>query len=115
MLGVAVLIVVISVMSGFDQEWRNRILGFNAHLKISQRDPNTGEGMPLSGFDYVREVVASNQNVIGVAPFVTGQVLLQTQPAEGEGNPKSLAPIIRGIDPEIGSGCQCVAQKHCDR
>ncbi len=99
MLGVAVLIVVISVMSGFDTEWRTRILGFNAHLKIAQRDSATGEGMPLTDFEIVRKTVSSNQNVIGVAPFVTGQVLLQTQPAEG--NPKSLAPIIRGVDPQL--------------
>lgn len=101
MLGVAVLIVVISVMSGFDKEWRDRILGFNAHLKISQRNPATGEGTPLSDFEFVRKTVGSNRNVIGVAPFVTGQVLLQTQPDEGKGNPKSLAPIIRGIDPRL--------------
>ena len=99
MLGVAVLIVVISVMSGFDTEWRTRILGFNAHLKIAQRDAASGEGMPLTDFEIVRKTVSSNQNVIGVAPFVTGQVLLQTQPAEG--NPKSLAPIIRGVDPRL--------------
>ena len=31
LLGVAVLIIVIAVMSGFDQQWRDTILGFNAH------------------------------------------------------------------------------------
>lgn len=99
MLGVAVLIVVISVMSGFDTEWRTRILGFNAHLKIAQRDGTTGEMTPLTDFEIVRKTVRSNENVIGAAPFVTGQVLLQTQPDKG--NPKSLAPIIRGIDPQL--------------
>ena len=38
-LGVAVLIIVISVMSGFDRQLRERILGFNTHLKV----------LPLSG------------------------------------------------------------------
>ena len=38
MLGVAVLLVVIAVMSGFDREWRERILSFNAHLKIIKTD-----------------------------------------------------------------------------
>lgn len=99
MLGVAVLIVVISVMSGFDQEWRERILGFNAHLKISQVDPMTRQGTALTNFDAVRNEVSSNQLVIGVAPFITGQVLLQSQPAEG--NPKFLAPMIRGVDPKL--------------
>src|SRR2546428_12153640 len=39
-LGVAVLIIVISVMSGFDQQLREKILGFNTHLKIFKRDQN---------------------------------------------------------------------------
>ena len=33
-LGVAVLIVVLSVMTGFDEVWRERILGFNAHVSV---------------------------------------------------------------------------------
>ena len=36
-LGVAVLIIVISVMSGFDKQMRDKILGFNAHLRILRR------------------------------------------------------------------------------
>ena len=41
MLGVAVLIIVISVMSGFDRELRQKILGFNAHLKVFATGPMT--------------------------------------------------------------------------
>ena len=37
MLGVAVLIIVISVMSGFDRQSREKILGFNSHIKVLQR------------------------------------------------------------------------------
>src|SRR5256885_10526659 len=36
MLGVAVLIIVISVMSGFDKQLRDKLLGFNAHLRVQR-------------------------------------------------------------------------------
>src|SRR6476660_8921673 len=71
-LGVAVLIVVISVMSGFDKQLRDSILGFNAHLKITLRQE------PMSDYQQVRTVVMSNPAVKGVAPYVMGQVLLET-------------------------------------
>src|SRR5471032_542879 len=38
-LGVAVLIIVISVMSGFDRDLKEKVFGFNAHLTIFQVDP----------------------------------------------------------------------------
>ena len=41
-IGVWVLIVVIAVMSGFDQEWRHTILGFNAHIKVYPADRDGG-------------------------------------------------------------------------
>jgi lipoprotein-releasing system permease protein len=96
MLGVAVLIIVIAVMSGFDKEWRNRILGFNAHLKVYQ---GGRPAPPLKDYTSVLERIAANRHVRGVAPFVQGQVPLKTQPEEGV----SLfsAPIMRGVDPEL--------------
>jgi lipoprotein-releasing system permease protein len=93
MLGVAVLIIVISVMAGFDQELRSRILGFNAHLRIEQRRspsiPNYRELMPL---------VSANEHVKGVAPYVMGQMLARTQPEEG--NALQFFPFIRGVSPK---------------
>ncbi|MEO5804715.1 MAG: ABC transporter permease [Verrucomicrobiota bacterium] len=114
MLGVAVLIIVISVMSGFDQEYRNRILGFNAHLKISQVDSVTGHDEPLIDFAAIRRRVSSNQNVVGVAPFINGQVLVKTQPYEGKGNPKVAAPVLRGIDPQFESGVNVLPKSIVD-
>ncbi len=99
MLGVAVLIVVISVMSGFDREWKARILGFNAHMKVFQTDDLQGEQAPLENFREIRQLVASNALVRGVSPFVRGQVLVKTQPPEGV-SPKVLAPVLLGIDPD---------------
>jgi lipoprotein-releasing system permease protein len=91
-LGVAVLIIVISVMSGFDHDLREKILGFNAHLTVTR----AGATMP----DYARVagVIAANKAVRGVSPFVLGPVLVETQ---GDTNHPSLqdAPMLRGIDP----------------
>jgi len=91
-LGVAVLIIVISVMSGFDHDLREKILGFNAHLKIFAR------GRSLENYEPVMDLVASNKNVRGVAPFVFGPVLLETQPTNSQ-QAAFAAPFIRGVDP----------------
>jgi lipoprotein-releasing system permease protein len=97
-LGVAVLIIVISVMSGFDHDLRGKILGFNAHLKIFALD-KTGSAETLDNYADVMRLVSSNKNVRGVAPFVLGQVLVVTEPADTNAQ-KSLtaAPWIRGVD-----------------
>jgi lipoprotein-releasing system permease protein len=94
MLGVAVLMIVIGVMSGFDREWREKILSANAHMKVLppgglMRDYKT----PLS-------IVERNPLVKGVSPFVMSQVMLETQPANTNENPLISGPILRGVDPE---------------
>jgi lipoprotein-releasing system permease protein len=94
LLGVAVLIVVIAVMSGFDQEWRERIGGFNAHLKVY-----AGEGgQALTNYESVIRSVASDPDVTGVSPFIGGQVLVKTEPQTGPGH--SAAPLLLGVDQE---------------
>jgi len=75
-LGVAVLIIVMSVMSGFDQDLRERLLDFNAHLKVTNRTRIVSEYREL------RQKVLEHEAVAGVAPFIIGPVLLETQPEE---------------------------------
>src|SRR5208337_1278600 len=70
-LGVAVLIIVISVMSGFDHDLRAKILGFNAHMRVVVRDET------MADYNEAIKIVASNKNVVGVAPYVFGPVLLE--------------------------------------
>src|SRR5476649_2584022 len=72
-LGVAVLIIVISVMSGFDHELREKILGFTAHLTITQA------GSPMKNYADIAGVISKNKNVLGVSPFVAGPVLVETE------------------------------------
>jgi lipoprotein-releasing system permease protein len=95
-LGVAVLIVVISVMSGFDRDLRAKILGFNANLRI------VALGEPMRNYDAVMNLVSSNQNMVGVAPYVLGPVLMETEPASNQ-QPFFTVPYLRGADPACES------------
>jgi lipoprotein-releasing system permease protein len=100
-LGVAVLIIVISVMSGFDQQMRDTILGFNAHLHVFE------PGSTLTNYPAAMRRVSWNANVRGVAPFVLGPVLLETQPQVGQSS--VWAPNIRGIDPQAETNVSTLA------
>jgi len=91
-LGVAVLIIVISVMSGFDRDLRAKILGFNAHLR------NVANGETMENYRAVINLVAANRNVVGVAPYVLGPVLMETEPADNQ-QPFFAVPYVRGADP----------------
>jgi lipoprotein-releasing system permease protein len=93
-----VLIIVISVMSGFDHDLREKILGFNAHLKVFALD-KSGRTEIMGNYADVMRLVSSNQNVRGVAPFVLGRVLVETEPANANVQ-ESLtdAPYLRGVD-----------------
>ena len=92
-LGVAVLIIVISVMSGFDAQLRDKILGFNTHITIRPRDQT------MTNYAAVARVVSSNHSVKAVAPFVQGPVLLESKPSVGQS--RVGAPFIRGIDARV--------------
>lgn len=104
-LGVAVLIIVISVMSGFGHDLRQQILGFNAPLVIRGVD-----GRPINHYEDLMRVVASNKNVTGVAPFVLGPVLLETE-ATNESGPFFATPFLRGIDINAEGSVSVLPQK----
>jgi lipoprotein-releasing system permease protein len=93
MLGVAVLIIVISVMSGFDHDLKERMFGFNAHLKILAR------GRTMENYESVARTVAGHSEVKGVAPLVLAQVMVKTQPPNGQA--LVAAPWVRGVQPEV--------------
>jgi lipoprotein-releasing system permease protein len=93
MLGVAVLITVISVMTGFDRELRDKILGFNAHLRITNFSRR-----PIRNYPRLAQMVSSNAHVRAVAPYIMQQVFVQTEPETGE--PEAAGQYLRGIDPK---------------
>ncbi len=85
MLGVAVLITVLSVMNGFDQELRSRILGMVPHATITEQGG-------MNDWQFIAEKVNQHEDVIGVAPFINAEGMLTHQ-----GNVKGA--LITGIDP----------------
>jgi lipoprotein-releasing system permease protein len=93
LLGVAVLIIVIAVMSGFDQQWRDTIMGFNAHLKVYPAE----QDQSMTNYQNTLRIIAANPAVTGVSPFVRTIVLLKTEPENGE--PKLFPPGLVGVDP----------------
>ena len=93
MLGVAVLIIVISVMAGFDQEWRKGIFDFNSHLKIYGANYRN-----IPDYEKLIPVVAKVPGVVGVSPFIKCKVMLQTEPETGDYQVD--APNLLGLDEE---------------
>lgn len=92
-LGVAVLIIVMSVMSGFDQDLHDKILGFNPHIKVYSR---LGE---MRDYEKTAEKIRNVEHVRAVAPFTLGQVWMETQPSNGAS--QGMAPYLRGIDADL--------------
>ena len=87
-LGVAALIVVLSVMNGFQKELRTRILGVAAHIEIKGLE---GE---LPDWPHVASTAGLHREVRAAAPFVQAQSMLSTgQAVRGA--------IVRGIDPAL--------------
>ncbi|WP_372596827.1 lipoprotein-releasing ABC transporter permease subunit [Amphritea sp.] len=88
MLGVAALIVVLSVMNGFDRELKERILGMVPHGTISDY------GTPLENWQAVAEKVNQQPGVIGTAPYIQAQGMLTNR-----GVVRGV--LINGIEPEL--------------
>jgi lipoprotein-releasing system permease protein len=86
-IGVAALIVVLSVMNGFENELRQRLLALTSHVSIS------GPGHRLENWQSLAESVSEDPDVTGTAPFVEIQGML------GNGS-RLKAVLVRGILPE---------------
>ena len=97
-LGVAALIIVLSVMNGFQKEVRDRMLGVVSHIEVY----GPGGGV-LPDVERTLAEVRRNPEVIAAAPFVSAQALL----ARGE---DMRGTIVRGIDPALEPGITDVAR-----
>ena len=70
-IGVSSLIVVTSVMNGFQKELENRILGVIPHSIIQSRDQ-------IDNYDYLINEIKKNQNVVSAAPYINIQGLISS-------------------------------------
>ncbi len=87
MLGVAVLIIVLSVMNGFDRELKQRILGMVPHATIQ------GANGPLEDWQQIDQLVQEHPRVLAAAPFIQGQGMVT-----GGGNVRGV--MLSGVLPE---------------
>jgi lipoprotein-releasing system permease protein len=88
-LGVAALIIVLSVMNGFQKEVRDRMLSVVSHIEIFAPG-----GAAMADPNLTLQEARRNPQVIGAAPFVSAQALL----ARGE---DMKGALVRGIDPAL--------------
>ena len=88
-LGVATLIIVMSVMNGFRAELRERVIGLNAHVTVTPE-----RGARLEGADAIAARLAALPGVVQAVPVIEGQVLLTS------GTGATAAGQVRGIAPD---------------
>jgi len=88
MVGVTALITVLAVMTGFDQELREKILGNKSHLTVQSTSG------ALDGYEAVMAEIEKDPEVEAAAPFVQTQAILLSPSGENTG------AVILGIDPQ---------------
>ncbi|MGC4397763.1 lipoprotein-releasing ABC transporter permease subunit [Hydrogenophaga crocea] len=88
-LGVAALIIVLSVMNGFQKEVRDRMLGVLSHIEVFEAN-----GQAIPDLPQVLSRIEARPEVLGAAPFVGAQALI----ARGE---DMKGVLVRGIDPAL--------------
>ncbi|MFO0997166.1 MAG: lipoprotein-releasing ABC transporter permease subunit [Alphaproteobacteria bacterium] len=97
-LGVATLIIVMSVMNGFRQELIGRILGVNGHLGVYALEGT------LSDYDALAQRLRALPGVMAVAPIVEGQVMVTA-------NGAATGALVRGMTPEDLAARHVIADK----
>ncbi len=96
-LGVATLIVVLSVMNGFRAELLGRILGLNGHILVQ------GIGAPLEDYDDLAARIAAVRGVVRASPIVEGQVMATAQDS-------AAGALVRGMRTADLRGHEVLAQ-----
>ncbi len=83
--GVTALIIVLSVMTGFEEDLKSKILGINAHVVVTEL------GGSMTDYKHVSSKIKESEEVIGASPFIYRQAMLSAPGGV-------LGVIIRGLD-----------------
>jgi lipoprotein-releasing system permease protein len=100
-IGVAVLIVVLSVMNGFERELRTRILSVTSHATV------TGFNGGIEDWPALRERALAHPEVRAVAPYLEGEALVIGEGADGA----SSALAVRGVDPALEAKVSAIGER----
>jgi lipoprotein-releasing system permease protein len=86
LLGVMTLNIVLSVMTGFEEDLRSRILGFNPHILV------TSLGGPIGDYQHAVEKARQVPGAAAAAPFIYSQVMISSRQSVS-------GVLVRGLDP----------------
>jgi lipoprotein-releasing system permease protein len=85
-LGSAALVIVLSVMSGFENDLKQKILGTDAHIVVTGRDQS------LPNYVELQKRILATPKIVGVTPYLENEVMIAS--------PSNLSGVVlRGIDP----------------
>jgi len=96
--GVSALIIVLSVMSGFEDTLKDKILGLNAHVVV------LGMGHGIEDYERVAEVTRSIKGVAGASPFTYNQAMLSSASS-------AIGAVVRGLEVKTAGEATVVPQK----
>jgi lipoprotein-releasing system permease protein len=99
-LGVATIIIVLSVMNGFQLEMKNRVLSMVSHAVVN------GEDGQLRDWPTAMDAAKRMPEVIGVAPYIEAEALIQASESTGT--------FIRGLDPALDGQVSEISKKMRD-
>lgn len=92
LVGVATLIIVLSLMNGFENELRSRIVEFNTHVLVFAPTPAS-----WASIDSVTSIIKTIPDVVAAAPFVRGEALIYYEVVPGV-KVKTKGVIVKGVD-----------------
>ena len=88
----AAMVIVLSIMSGFENDLKRKILGNNAHIVVTRHQAAEGPDQPFTDYARLRDRFAHVTGVVGATPYITNEVMISSQS-------NLSGVVVKGIDP----------------